>query len=371
MPYRHPNRQTGATTDDAVVIGGAAQDKLSRRRLLQLTGLSAAGLALGACGGSDEVTAAAQTGAGAAVPSPTTTSTGSSSLAGRTISVALYSKNHASSPLFWQRFAPEGLTVEPRIFTSGSDMNRAMDAGDLDFGLMGPYNTLVEAAQGFTSKIICMCSREGIGLVGRADQDITSVEDLAGKRVAVPPPGVQVLILTTLLEEAGLELEKDLTAVPLGYADHLTALERGDVDAYIGTEPPVTMSVVSGVGRRVGGVYTTAVGDFNTAMWAGPHVQEDAELLDAVVAMQRGAAEYLTPNGENDEEVWHELLVEEFGYDEEVYAEVLSNIGAEWEFGEERKSQVEGAGELMLQAGVLAEQPDYESLYLLDYLPQA
>lgn len=334
--------------------------RLSRRRLLALAGAGATTLALASCGDSQDPATAPAGGS----------NTDGTDFEGRTITVALYSKNHASSPLFWQDFAPDGLTVEPQIFTSGSDMNRAMEAGDLDFALMGPYNSLLEAEQGFGSKIICMCSREGIGLVGRADQGIETVEDLRGRTIAVPPPGVQVLVLTSLLAQAGLELERDLTSVPLGYADHLGALERGDVDAYIGTEPPVTMSVVSGVGNRLDVVYDTPNGDFNTAMWAARHVQDDNDLLAAVVGMQRDAAEHLTPGGENNPEAWRQLLVEEFGYAEPVYEEVLSNVGAEWEFGEERRSQLEGAGTLMLESGVLTREPDYESLYLLDHLPE-
>ena len=334
--------------------------RLTRRRLLALAGAGATTLALASCGEAQD---------------PTTAPAGSSNVdgddfEGRTITVALYSKNHASSPLFWQDFAPGGLTVEPRIFTSGSDMNRAMEAGDLDFALMGPYNSLLEAEQGFRSKIICMCSREGIGLVGRADQRIETVEDLRGKTIAVPPPGVQVLVLTSLLAQAGLELERDLTSVPLGYADHQGALERGDVDAYVGTEPPVSMSVVSGVGTRLGAVYDTPNGDYNTAMFAAPHVQDDADLLAAVVGMQRDAAEHLTPGGQNDPEVWRQLLVEEFGYAEPVYEEVLSNIGAVWDFDDERRAQLEGAGTMMLESGVLTREPDYEALYLLDFLPE-
>lgn len=332
--------------------------ELSRRRLLGLAGAGLAGLALTGCGSDDDEAAS---GPSEAEPG---------GLGGRTVTVALYSKNHASSPLFWQQFAPEGLTVEPQIFTSGSDMNRAMEAGDLDFGLMGFYNTLIEAEQGFGSKIICMCSREGIGLVARTDRGIESVADLAGKTVAVPPPGVQVMVLTALLDEAGLQLDRDVASVPLGYADHAAALERGDVDAYMGTEPPATISVVSGVGRRLDEVYSTPAGDFNTAIWAGRHVQDDAELLDAVVGMQRDAAEHLTPGGENDPQVWRDLLVDQFGYTEPVYEEVLSNIGAEWRFDDRRRAQVEGAAELMLANGVLTRQPDYESLYLLDHQPE-
>ena len=338
--------------------GASRAGELSRRRLLGIAGAGAVTLALAGCGSDDDdvtVGGSEEPGGG---------------LEGRTISVALYSKNHASSPLFWQQFAPEGLTVEPQIFTSGSDMNRAMEAGDLDFGLMGPYNSLIEAEQGFGSKIICMCSRQGIGLVARSDRGIESVADLAGKTIAVPPPGVQVLVLTALLEEAGLQLDRDLTSVPLGYADHAAALERGDVDAFMGTEPPVTTSVVSGVGRRVEAVYSTPTGDFNTAMWAAPHVQDDAELLEAVVAMQRDSAEHLTPGGQNDPQVWRDLLVDQFGYPEPVYEEVLSNIGAEWRFEDRRRSQLEGAGQMMLSSGILTREPDFEALYLLDHLPE-
>ncbi len=337
---------------------------LTRRQLLALGAAGAAGAVLGACGRAEEAQEAAPG------PSEAASRDDVSSFDGRTISVALYAKNHASSPLFWQRFAPPGLTVEPQIFTSGSDMNRAMEAGDLDFALMGPYNSLIEAEQGFGAKIICMCSRQGIGLVVRADRGIESVADLAGKTIAVPPPGVQVLVLSALLDEAGLVFDRDLRSVPLGYADHLGALERGDVDAYIGTEPPVTMSVVSGVGRRLAAVYDTPNGDFNTAMWAASHVQEEPELLAAVVGMQRDAAEHLTPGGENDAAVWRDLLVEQFDYAEPVYEEVLANIGAEWDFDDERRAQFEGAGALMLSSGVLAREPDYESLYLLDHLPE-
>ena len=345
---------------------GEPTGPLTRRQLLAWAGAGAAGVLLAGCdGGADDGDVA--TGAEARSASAPE---GRPTFDGRTISVALYAKNHASSPLFWSRFAPEGLTVEPRIFTSGSDMNRAMEAGDLDFGLMGPYNSLVEAEQGFRSKIISMCSRQGIGLVARTDRGIDSVADLAGKTIAVPPPGVQVLVLTALLDEAGLELDRDLRSVPLGYADHVVALERGDVDAYVGTEPPVTNSVVSGVGKRLEEVYSTPVGNFNTAMWAAPHVQGDADLLAAVVRMQRDAAEHLTPGGENDPEVWRDLLVDQFGYAEPVYRAVLDNIGAEWDFDDVRRAQFEGAGELMLASGVLSEEPDYDSLYLLDHLPE-
>ena len=335
---------------------------LTRRRLLGLAGAGVVGLALGACGDDDETTTGSQ-----GSPAPTQ----APSLAGKTVSVAAYSKNHASSPLFWQRFAPEGLKVDVKIFTSGSDMNRAMEAGDLDFGLFGMYNGLIDKEQGLGSKIISMASRQGLGLAARADRGIDTIADLRARTIAVPPPGIQVLLLTTLLGRVGMQLDRDVKSIPLGYADHAAALERGEIDAYIGTEPPVTQSVVSGVGKRLVDPYTTPIGDFNTAIWASPKMLEQPDLLRAAAKMQRDAAEYLTPAGVNDRAVWKNLLVDQFGYSEPVYNEVLSNIGAVWKFDETRRRQVEGAGAVMRASGILKKDPDYSTVYALEYQPSA
>lgn len=47
-----------------------------------------------------------------------------------------------------------------------------------------------------------MTARRGIGLVGRKDV-VTSVDALRGRKIAVPPPGQQVLMLNVLLGRAG------------------------------------------------------------------------------------------------------------------------------------------------------------------------
>ena len=151
---------------------------LTRRRFL---GLAAGGVAaaavLAACGGDDD-TATTGTTTPAAGQSPV------KDFGGKTITTAVYAKNHASSMLEWQRFAPPGLTVKPVIVTGAAEISRLLAAGELDFGLMGYYNTLIEATTtGLKAKVICMCSRQGIGLIARADRGIKTVADLKGKKV--------------------------------------------------------------------------------------------------------------------------------------------------------------------------------------------
>jgi len=343
------------------------EQDLSRRRFLGLAaGGAAAAAFLAACGG-DAETATTATTVPAAGQAPAAKDFG-----GKTITTAVYARNHASSPLEWQRFAPPGLTVKPVIVTSPAEISRLLSAGEIDFGLMGYYNTIIEAATtGMQSKIIGMCSRQGIGLIARADRGIRTVADLRGKKVAVPPPGVQVLALTAALDKVGLKLDRDVTAVPVAFADQPAVLERGDVDAYVGTEPLCTQSVVSGRGVRINEVYGTAAGDINAAMWAAPKNLRDADLLTAVTKMQRDAAEYFTPNGVNAAEPWRKLLVEQFEYTEQLYKAVLENVGAVWNFDQTRKAQFEGAADLMLAQGVITTKPKIDDLLLLDYQPRS
>lgn len=337
---------------------------LTRRRFLGLAAGGTATAFLPAACGDD----AAQPGG----PSPATGGSRVKDFGGRTITTAVYAKNHASSPLYWQQFAPPGLTVKPVIVTSPADISRALVAGDLDFGLMGYYNTIIEAATtGMKSRIIGMCSRQGIGLIARSDRGIKTVADLKGKRLGVPPPGVQVLAITAALDKVGLKLGGDVQAVPVAFADQPAVLERGDVDAYVGTEPLCTQSVVTGRGVRLEEVYGTPAGDLNTAMWAAPKNLGDADLLTAVAKMQRDAAELLTPGGVNDRREWRKLLVEQFEYSEPVYEAVLANVGAVWRFDETRKAQFEGAAELMLGQGVISTKPRIDDLLLLDYQPES
>lgn len=338
---------------------------LSRRRLLGLAGAGAAGLALSACGGSG--------GSGGSGGTPALAKPSGSALpalaGGRKVTVrtCVYAKNHAASMLYWQRFAPPGVTVSVVPVTTTAEVLQGLEGGTLDFGLMSPYVPMLSQAKGGVhARVVAMVARQGFGLIGRKGE-VASVADLKGKKIAVPPPGAQVLVLGLLLDKAGLKLGRDVTGVPLGYADHVAALTRGDVQAFMGSEPPCTKAVVDGVGVRLPGVFDTALGDLNTALWASPSVLKDDELCRAVTRMQRDAAEYLTPGGQNDKAVWHDLLVTQYGFSEQVYQAVLANVGAQWQFDARRQAQFEAVGKALVATGALAAEPDYAALYARQY----
>ena len=331
---------------------------LTRRGFLGLgAGLGAAAL-LAACGDDAGGTSTGSAGASAEALEP------------YEVRTCVYAKNHASSALYWDRFAPPGITVKVTPVTSATQIQEGLEQGDLDFGLLAPYTPVLAIAEDpklITSKIVGMISRGGLGLVGRKGE-VDTLADLRGKKIAVPPPTLQVLLLNEALKKGGLVLGKDVTAVPLGFADHVAAFERGDVDAFMGSEPPATVAVAGGQGVYIRDVEQTRVGDFNTANWASAKVlRERPDVVRAVCKMQKDAAELLSPGGENDEAAWKELLVTQFGFAEEVYEAVLPRVGARWEFDAEREAQVKGAVSMLKEQGAIATEPDVEQLFARDY----
>jgi NitT/TauT family transport system substrate-binding protein len=332
---------------------------MSRRGLLGLAAAAAATVGLSACGSSE--------------PEATTQAGGPEALAGGRqveIKTCVYAKNHASSMLYWQRFAPPGVTVKVTPVTSTAEILQALEGGTLDFGLMSPYvPMLTQAKGGVTCKTVAMVARQGFNMIGQVGE-VATVADLRGKKIGVPPPGSLVLVLNDMLAEAGLTLgtgPDQVEGVPLGYGDHLVALTRGDIQAFMGSEPPCTQAVVNGVGQRIPGAFDTPLGDLNTSLWASSAILKDDEVVRATVKMQKAAAEFLTPGGTNDRAAWRGLLVDQFGFEEKVYEAVLDYVGAQWEFDKARQDQYVGVGKALVASGDLAAEPDYEALYARQY----
>lgn len=328
----------------------------SRRHIIQAAGLGLATVALAGCG--------QDTGGGEAV-APST----ASGVAGGRIRVATFAKNHASAPLFWPRFAPAGLTVEVTTLASGSEMNLALERGDLDFALFGLVNGFVEREQGNGSTVVAMGASKGAGLVVATDSGFTRPEDLRGKRVGFFGPSFQYLLLLSVLDQAGLQPDRDVTLVMLPYNDQPTALARGDIDAFLGSEPNPGRAIAAGDGVATINPYTTPAGDLNSAIWASRAMLDKPELIRAATSMQRAAAEYLSPGGVNDRAVWRELLVDQFGYEEAVFEAVLPDVGAVWDFDETRLNQARAIGAKMAQLGLLKAEPDYGAVINTSYLP--
>ena len=139
--------------------------------------------------------------------------------------------------LLEKEFAKDGITIR---WVQSAGSNKALEflnASSIDFGSTAGSAALVAKVNGNPIKSIYVYSRpEWTALVTTKNSNITKIEDLKGKRVAVTRGTDPHIFLVRALQSVKLT-DKDITPVLLQHADGKAALIRGDVDAWAGLDP--------------------------------------------------------------------------------------------------------------------------------------
>jgi sulfonate transport system substrate-binding protein len=147
--------------------------------------------------------------------------------------------------LLEEEFAADGITIR---WVQSAGSNKALEflnAGAIDFGSTAGSAALVARINGNPIKSIYVYSRpEWTALVAGKDTGIGTIEDLAGKRVAVTRGTDPHIFLVRALQSVGLT-EKDITPVLLQHADGKAALVRGDVQAWAGLDPMMAAAEIA------------------------------------------------------------------------------------------------------------------------------
>lgn len=139
--------------------------------------------------------------------------------------------------LLEKEFAKDGIAIR---WVQSAGSNKALEflnASSIDFGSTAGSAALVAKINGNPIKSIYVYSRpEWTALVAGKNSNITKIEDLKGKRVAVTRGTDPHIFLVRALQSVKLT-DKDITPVLLQHADGKAALVRGDVDAWAGLDP--------------------------------------------------------------------------------------------------------------------------------------
>ena len=185
-------------------------------------------------------------------------------------------------------YAERGLNVIPTPMNSGTDLAVMVSTNDLQVALsgVGPAFWNGIAAE-LPLNIIAPGHEEGnpvaTPLMVGANSDITSVDQLAGKKVAVNAPGATEYWLDAALQTGGLSIG-DIDLQYLTFPDAVTALSAGVLDAAMIGEPLATKAVQDGAARiltndfDVAGMQVTAL--FSNNSW----VEENAQAATDFVA---------------------------------------------------------------------------------------
>jgi NitT/TauT family transport system substrate-binding protein len=139
-------------------------------------------------------------------------------------------------------YAAEGLDVELRKFSGGSQALKAMFAGECALATVAEVPVAHASLSRNDFLIIAAIS---IGnnferMIVRSDRGIRAAADLRGRRIAVPEFTAQHYFLDMYLTANGLT-PKDITKVYLPHQDLAPAFRRGEVDAIVHAEPNIQM----------------------------------------------------------------------------------------------------------------------------------
>lgn len=129
-------------------------------------------------------------------------------------------------------FKEQGLNVEFKSFPTSSARMTALAAGEIDFGSTGAISAISLMASGDQSFSLFGAPDLNVGQEGIiASKDIKSIQDLKGKKVAVPFSSSSHVMLLDLLKQNGLNPQKDVQIINMSGDDMIPAFTNGQIAA--------------------------------------------------------------------------------------------------------------------------------------------
>lgn len=131
--------------------------------------------------------------------------------------------------LFEKNF--KGIKVTLKQFDSARDVNTAMASGGIDVGLIGSSSVATGVAQNLPYQVIWLHDVIGDNeaLVVNKDQDIQSIQDVVGKKIAVPFGSTTHYSFLSALKVNNID-PSQLTLLDMQPQDMLAAYKQGHID---------------------------------------------------------------------------------------------------------------------------------------------
>lgn len=146
--------------------------------------------------------------------------------------------------MFDEEFKDDNIEVKVENFVDGTAELESFSAGALDFAIIGDQPAVSAISNGSPLKIVgayCSCSK-GYALCAREGSGIKSVKDLKGKKVAATSGTALHQLLLLMLESEDMTID-DIDYYSMQSTEYFPALESGEIDAVVVTEPQLTTAL--------------------------------------------------------------------------------------------------------------------------------
>ncbi|WP_449240414.1 NrtA/SsuA/CpmA family ABC transporter substrate-binding protein [Desulfoscipio gibsoniae] len=197
--------------------------------------------------------------------------------------------------LFEEEFQKDGINVTFPEITEGPKMTEALASGSLDFcNALGGTSAILAAANGVDLKVIGIYSRapKAFTIMAR-DENIKSVSDLQGKKVAGPKGTILHQLLLASLEEKGSE-SGDVDFINMSIPHAMSALTAGDVDAALIAGPVVPQALEAGAH-----IIATGEGLLDATIViavSGDFLEQHPDLVKRYMKVHRQSIQYMEEN---------------------------------------------------------------------------
>ncbi len=307
-------------------------------------------------------TAAALTAAGA-VPSVARAAD-----APRTIKVGMLKTANSVVAQFYQKFAPPGVTYDVIVFDSPPDGKDAVVSGSVDFGIFGLAAATLGASSGQPVTVVAAAGGKAMAVVVDAASPAKTFADLKGKKIAYQPGSTQEVVLRELMKMNSMT-GSDVQLVRLGFGDMANALARGDVDAYVGSEPGPSINVLSGKGKILLYPYNTPVGQINVIFATHTDlITKQPEYVRSVVKTHCAAMAWGgRPSSLNEFEAETTKLL---GPDKKTLDMAMKNITFDYMIDADYIARAKYYGQQMIALKEITQVPDYSTFINTSFLPK-
>ena len=264
---------------------------------------------------------------------------------------------HSITPHFYEQFAIPGTKIEVITFDSPTDGKNAVVTKSVDFGTFGVAAAILGAAAGEPVVVFGAMCNKGMGVVAKAGSGIKSVKDLKGHKVGIWPGSTQEVVILDRLKAEGMTI-KDVQPVRVLFGEMPAALQRGDIDAYVGAEPGPGISLATGVGKIVEYPYSTPTGSLNMIFATGQKtIDTNPALVRVMLDIHRKASEYAMAHPAE----MAEMTVQKLGQKRESVDKAIGNVELTWKIDDQFLKQAQYYGTQMLEMKQIRALPDYKT----------
>ena len=251
----------------------------------------------------------------------------------------------------------QGKEVEWVQSAGSNKANEALRSGAIDVGSTAGSAALLARSNGSPIQVIDLYSQpEWSALVTRTDTGISSVADLAGKKVAVTKGTDPYFFLLQALEEAGVSPD-EVTIEQLQHADGRTALNQGTVDAWSGLDP-----IMASAELEDGNTLFYRNVDFNTYGFLNAtedFIETDPEAAQTIVDVYEYARDWALANEEEAVQILADGSGIELGTAQIVWDRTYLDINNVP--GDKQLAVLEKVGPYLVEAGDVASQSEVDT----------